>query len=396
MNAISGFLTSSSTLTVTGDIHTAYGGLLPSEKVAYIYQDDSFFSQLTVKETLYLAAALRLYHNVSYPVIHEVVQYLALSHVADSYVGDILTRGISGGERKRLAVACELLGTTPSLIVADEPSSGLDSFQAKQIMQLLRKIAIEKHVAVVCSIHQPRSSIWALFDDVMILTPLGRVAFHGPKDRAIEYFETLGFPCPVNTNPAEFLIDLVSVDHTTPAAAKESLDRLKYLCDKYTERFTGTTHNAALVKKNFGITKANTAHLAVFKTPFRSLFRSTYRFALLLQRAMRQIYRDNITNVSRLVVSSALALVISSIYGTKDTGGNITPDSVANRIGVIANAAINVGMLSTVKALQTFKVEKAIVNRERSLKRYSAYEYLLSKMFAELPIDAAIGAVSDL
>jgi ABC-type multidrug transport system ATPase subunit len=375
MNAISGFLKPSSSLHVSGDIQSKDGSLLPSEKVAYIYQEDGFFSQLTVKETLFLAAALRLYHNVSWPVIHEVVNYLALDHVSDSYVGDILNRGISGGERKRLSVACEMLGTTPSLVVADEPSSGLDSFQAKQVVRLLRKIAIEKDIAVVCTIHQPRSSIWTLFDDIMLLTPLGRVAYHGPRDGIIEYFSRLGYSCPLNTNPAEFLIDLVSVDHTSPAASQESVTRIKHLVDAYSERNgVAETYNQVkalvYVKREPKLTFKLKSTYHILGSLVGAAVRSTYRFALLFQRALRQTFRDSITNLSRFVISTVLAVVISSIYGTEDTGGVITPNSVSNRVGVIANAAINVGMLSTVKALQTFKQERAVVNRERSLHRY--------------------------
>lgn len=166
----------------------------PSD-VAFIHQDDQFFSMLTVEETLRLAAALRLQSahkdlsNVAI-LVDNVMQALSLKHVAGSFVGDPTKRGISGGERKRLAVASELLGN-PSLLLADEPTSGLDSFQAYGIMSYLSNLAKQNRMSVVCAIHQPRSSIWGLFDDILLLAS-GRVIFMGPRDEAIPYFSKLG------------------------------------------------------------------------------------------------------------------------------------------------------------------------------------------------------------
>ena len=213
------------------------GGQLSSEDIAFIYQDDSFFSQLSVRETLQLAASLRLYEHANVNAINETIHYLALDHVADSPIGDVITRGISGGERKRLAVGCEMLGTAPSLLVADEPSSGLDSFQAKQVILMLQKISIEKNMAVVCAIHQPRSSIWNLFDDILLLGPGGRVIYHGARDKALTYFASIGHKCPPYTNPAEFLIDLVSLDQQS---SKGSIERVEALAEAFRLH---STHN---------------------------------------------------------------------------------------------------------------------------------------------------------
>ena len=129
-------------------------------ETAFIYQEDAFFSQLTVKETLQLAAALRLYNETNSDVIDDIITFLGLDHVIHSRVGDAVSarsRGISGGERKRLAVACEMLGQKPKLLIADEPTSGLDSFSSQKVLHVLRKVAAERNVAVVCAIHQPRS-----------------------------------------------------------------------------------------------------------------------------------------------------------------------------------------------------------------------------------------------
>ena len=374
----------SNNLAYSGKMHSSDGLQLSSDKVAFIYQDDSFFSQLSVRETLQLAASLRLYNNASQAVINEIITYLNLENCAGSLVGDIGSRGISGGERKRLAVACEMLGSAPSLLVADEPSSGLDSYQAKQVVMMRKKIAVEKKIAVVCAIHQPRSSIWNIFDDILLLAPGGHVIYHGARDKALEYFASIGHECPLNTNPAEFLIDLVSLTSDKDGSKDQIESLAKAFRNNCVHPVTSTT--AVVVK-------APIVKLAPVSLLTR-LGRSTFRFLLLWQRALRQTLRDNATNISRIGVSSLLATLIGSMYGKGNGDGTLDAASVGDKVSLIAHASINVGMLSMVKALQLFKRERDVVDRERVLGRYTAGEYLAAKMFAELPIDAIVGAVS--
>ncbi|CAM9336047.1 unnamed protein product [Ectocarpus sp. 13 AM-2016] len=100
---------------------------------AFVKQEDVFYSQLTVRETLLMAARLRLPSSVPLEeksaMVDRLISKLGLSKVASTIVGDEKTRGISGGEKKRLSIACQLFGT-PSLIFCDEPTTGLDAFQA--------------------------------------------------------------------------------------------------------------------------------------------------------------------------------------------------------------------------------------------------------------------------
>lgn len=149
-------------MSVTSDLQPQLEG----HDVAFIYQDDAFFSMLSVTETLTLAAALKLKYVYNgehqHKAIDESLSTMSLFNVKDSLVGDPLnTRGISGGERKRLSVACELL-SNPKLLVADEPTSGLDSYQAFSVVQQIKRVIVDRNIAGVATLHQPRSSIYAL------------------------------------------------------------------------------------------------------------------------------------------------------------------------------------------------------------------------------------------
>jgi len=362
--------------------------------VAFVYQDDSFFSMLTVEETLKLTANLRMLNHSEAErnrAVDEVVSAMALGAVLGTKVGDATgTRGISGGERKRLAVACELL-SNPLLLVADEPTSGLDSYQAFSVVNQLKNAVLANGIAGVITLHQPRSSIWALLDDIILLASNGRLVYQGRRDKAVEHFSKLGFPCPVNTNPAEHLIDLVSIDHTNQAARMSSTERIEKLVKAFSEKQSPSKHKTnAFATIQSPVSPKHSRGLAA--SVLRGGSQLIHRFGLLLRRAIRQTIRDGGVNIVRFGVSSLLAMVVGTVYG-KMAGPLIDEDSIGDRITIIAQAAIQVSMLAMLKTLQLFKRERVVVSREIATRQYGSLEYLISKSFAELPIDALVAAL---
>lgn len=114
---------------------------------------------------------------------------------------------------------------SPSVIFADEPTTGLDAFQAEKVMETLSQLAQEGHT-VICSIHQPRGSIYYKFDDIVLVTD-GSLVYAGlARDEPLVYFEKLGYPCPDHVNPAEFLADLISVDYSSSDTVHSSQKRI--------------------------------------------------------------------------------------------------------------------------------------------------------------------------
>ncbi len=108
----------------------------------YVMQDDIIFPYFTVREALTFAARLRLKISEAEQDIkvESLIKDLGLDKCADTIVGSVLKKTISGGERKRTAIGVELI-TDPSVILLDEPTSGLDSFMAQTICRLLQKLA---------------------------------------------------------------------------------------------------------------------------------------------------------------------------------------------------------------------------------------------------------------
>ncbi|RYG44708.1 ATP-binding cassette domain-containing protein, partial [archaeon] len=189
--------------------------------MGYVTQDAPFFDTLTVRETLMFAARLRLPSSVSRAQktarVDALIAELDLKGCAHTRIGKATEAGgISGGERRRLTLAMEML-FDPYLLFCDEVTSGLDSASALRIVQILRGLAHDQNRTVVCTIHQPRASVLAQFDNLLLLAG-GRVVYFGPTwtegraDGMLAYFAHLGFPFRAYENPADELLDLVNTD----------------------------------------------------------------------------------------------------------------------------------------------------------------------------------------
>ncbi|KAK6122371.1 hypothetical protein DH2020_043881 [Rehmannia glutinosa] len=347
-------------------------------KLAFVRQEDLFFSQLTVRETLSLAAELQLQDISSVEerdeYVNDLLFKLGLVSCADSRVGDAKVRGISGGEKKRLSLACELIAS-PSVIFADEPTTGM----AEKVMETLRQLAQDGHT-VICSIHQPRGSVYAKFDDIVLLTE-GSLVYAGPaRDESLAYFSKFGYICPDHENPAEFLADLISVDYSSTESVNASRKRIDGLIESFAEQMSSTLYATSLTrldpKDNTNLRKKIIAKNKV------GWWR---QFRLLLKRAWMQAFRDGPTNKIRARMSMASALIFGSVFwrmGRSQT-------SIQDRLGLLQVAAINTAMAALTKTVGVFPKERAIVDRERAKGSYSLGPYLLSKLLAEIPVGAA-------
>ena len=364
-------------------------GIPDAHDVSVLEQAEQFFGLLTVRETLELAMELEGGEGPSARAeVDALLQTLGLLSVQHSRVGDSMHRGISGGEKRRLAVGCALIAH-PSLLVADEPTTGLDAHQAARVVRLVRSAASDRSIPAVATLHQPRSSIWAMLDDVLLLAPNGRVVYMGARDGALRHFAKLGHPCPPATNPAEHLIDLVSVDHDEAEGAAADEARINVLAALWRKKMSSERVRPSAAKSTALASSSASdgkKHAAVSRRkrpkPLRRLF-------LLLRRSWRQNIRDGWVNSLRLAVSSGLALVFGELFGRF---GPPTPSQLAERIALLSYASINMAMMSLMKTLDLLGREKHVVDRERARGQYGSFEYVIAKMVTELPLDASFAA----
>jgi ABC-type multidrug transport system ATPase subunit len=180
--------------------------------IGYVDQEDTLMPTLTVHETILTSALLRLPADMGISVkeqrVVEVMQQLGIYHIKDQMIGseEGKGRGISGGEKRRVGIACELV-TSPSILFLDEPTSGLDAFNAFNVVECLVTLAKTYNRTVLFTIHQPRSNIVALFDQLILLAK-GRTVYSGPFNTCQAYFDSIGYTCPPGFNIADYLVDL--------------------------------------------------------------------------------------------------------------------------------------------------------------------------------------------
>ncbi|KAF2089160.1 transporter, ABC superfamily [Saccharata proteae CBS 121410] len=180
--------------------------------IGFVDQDDTMLPTLTVHETILDSALLRLPKEMSKSAkeqkVEDVEKQLGIYHIRHQIIGseEGSGRGISGGEKRRVGIACELV-TSPSILFLDEPTSGLDAYNAFNVVECLVSLVKNYNRTVVFTIHQPRSNIVALFDQLILLAK-GRTVYSGPFSSCQSYFDNLGYSCPPGFNIADYLVDL--------------------------------------------------------------------------------------------------------------------------------------------------------------------------------------------
>ena len=278
----------------SGDMY--FNGAIPSEKVvrsvcSYVCQDDdALLPYLTVREQLRFAAGLRLPAHLSkyekQQRAESVLLKMGLRDCADNLIGSEMVKGISGGEKRRVTIAVQIL-TDPRVLFLDEPTSGLDAFTASSIIEVLRGLAQEGRTLVL-TVHQSRSDLFQYFNNVLLLARGGSPVYAGKGCLMLSYFASMGFHCPTTTNPADFALDLITVNlqtETKEAASRKKVYSLILEWDKSQKPLGQTTSHIA--------TPAELGSLARSMTPFR------IAFPLLMHRSFINFRRNPPSIVAR-------------------------------------------------------------------------------------------------
>uniref|UniRef100_A0A182QAD9 ABC transporter domain-containing protein n=1 Tax=Anopheles farauti TaxID=69004 RepID=A0A182QAD9_9DIPT len=330
----------------------------------YVEQECPLLMFLTVQETMQFAVDMKMPQG-------------SLASAKQAKIGDILemvgldgTRGtvvrnLSGGEQRRLAVAVELI-TNPPIMLLDEPTSGLDSVSSTQVISHLKSLAMSGRT-IVCTIHQPASSLFQLFDDVYLLRH-GRCLYAGPVENMLVRFARVGLPCPEYYNPADFALEAIASTHQPEAH--------RMLCQLVDEDMR--TINAAAPS-------SPTTLAAQLAAPGRKIARYQtacyYQLYTLLKRSVLASARDEFFLKIRLGMHLALGLVFGVVHY----------DAGADAAKVLAN----VGCFFQLFAFVYFTNAVSVVNyadevrvtiKEIANNWYSRESYFLAKLIHDLPL----------
>lgn len=195
----------------------------------YVPQDDVLHGELTVEDNIRFQASLRLPAATNgsevQSAVEQVTRDLNLSAIVKARVGTPEIRGISGGQRKRVSIAMELVAQ-PLLLFADEPTSGLDSTTAHEVVGCLNQAAQRQGTTVISVIHQPRYETLCLFSDLVLLATGGTLVYAGPAQEAAKSFQRhLRTSFPQNANPADVMLDAIQSPSQHSDAALAELRR---------------------------------------------------------------------------------------------------------------------------------------------------------------------------
>ncbi|KAJ3117086.1 ATP-binding cassette sub- G member 1 [Phlyctochytrium bullatum] len=345
----------------------------------FVFQDDVILATMTVKEAITMSALLRLPVEMTVEEkkdrVAKIIKLLNLEKAQDTIIGDSQNKGISGGERKRTAMAMEMI-TNPSVLFLDEPTSGLDTFTAYSVIRTLKNLAATGRT-IIATIHQPSSEVFHLFDDLLLMAD-GRVIYSGQADGAIDYFSKLGYECPEYTNPADFLFMSVlnNEDSTVPnaPAGPTQAERINGLLDAWDASPEAKAIDAlAKAPRQGGIIGA--AH------KIRSLFTTQFKF--LFERASKNAFRNPLVVKAKLGQSLVIAIILGILYN--GTGSDYSYSGAQNRQGLLFFTAVNMVMSSTIGVLSIFGEEKVVFTREFGAGYYGLPAYFFSKIMVEMP-----------
>jgi ABC-type multidrug transport system ATPase subunit len=273
---------------------------------SYVEQEDAMIGILTVYETISFAARLSLTHTLSkqdrIARVDNLVEGFGLERQKGTIVGTPLRKGISGGQKRRLSVASQLV-TSPRILFLDEPTSGLDSAASYEVMKYIRLVAKQHRLIVLASIHQPSTTTFQLFDQLMLLSE-GRTCYSGPTNDVQKYFEQIKMPMPMHTNPAEFLLELVNKDFVT--APQRTPDQLQYIQNCWD---SSEERKASIASCDNPATRKDTSPLDGLSSPQPNVLSVSW---ILLHRNFIKSYRDFIAYGTRVVMYLGLAILMGT------------------------------------------------------------------------------------
>lgn len=408
-----------------------------SKIAGFVDQENFLLPTLTVYETVLNSALLRLPRKLSFVQkqkrVYQVLEELRILDIKDRIIGDDLERGISGGEKRRVSIACELV-TSPSVLFLDEPTSGLDSNNANNVIECLVRLALHYNRTLILSIHQPRSNIFKSFDKLVLLSQ-GEMVFSGVATDVSEFLRNNGYNCPSDYNIADYLIDITFETRKPLTALTSGPDDLESNIHSNHNHEIGLDEPIGR-KDSTVATQREWEHYAVHRDELRSLldqaadtgndiqgflntqvlhakFREGQYFSTLIEdientkassvsggeempissmsasfkeqltilssRTFKNIYRNPKLLLGNYVVTIFMGCFLGSLYYNVEN--NIS--GFQNRLGLFFFILTYFGFL-TFTGLTSFSLERIIFLKERSNNYYSPMAYYISKILSDV------------
>jgi len=399
----------------------------------YVTQDDILFEVLTPLELFTFAADIKLIDKTKEErekIVNNLIKRLDLEKCKNTRVGNVLLKGLSGGEKKRTAVGYELI-REPLVLFLDEPTTGLDSISAFKVISLITEEAKLNNRIVIFTLHQPKTEIFNLFDEFLLLAQ-GKSMYHGNAKDAMKYFSNLGHQCPANYNPAEYYIKIlskqanyvekldlsvswnqdgkkVSVQSYAPESRESGQNETLNMSLKNNSK-TDEFINENQIKKDLQVEEDYETVIEKFASAARENMKLTdfhdipvsnkklkikyhnflVEFGILFKRNLKILVKDFKYLIVRVLFSIVSCLLVITIFNSVGKGNN----AVQDRNGVLFFIILNVIQANFQTCMLVFTEEKPKFYKEQENYLYSIASYYLSKTVIEIPLQVLLSILN--
>ncbi|NXC19781.1 ABCG8 protein, partial [Corythaeola cristata] len=355
--------------------------------IAHVRQDDRLLPHLTVRETLLFVAKLRLPKFFSDSQRQKRVIKLLEKNKVLSCTSVVLLRTYFPNQ----TCCFPQLNLLPlaGILILDEPTSGLDSFTAHNLVITLSRLTRGNRL-VLLSLHQPRSDIFQLFDLVLLMTS-GVTVYSGTARDMVQYFTELGYPCPRYSNPADFYVDLTSIDKQTAEKEMESQKRANTLAKLFLEKVKDfddflwkVTEGEDNVATTFSNQRSYLDSEETINMPHHSsdqLPGVLKQFTILLRRQVSNDFRD----LSTLLIHGFEALLMSLLIGFLYYGHEKTRLSIRDTTALLYMIGALVPFTVILDVIAKCHSERAMLYHDLEDGMYSVSPYYFAKVLGELP-----------
>lgn len=375
----------------------------------YIMQDDRLLPHLTVYEAMMISANLKLGKDISKSekkvVIEEIIETLGLSDASNTQA-----QCLSGGQRKRLSIALELVNNPPVMFF-DEPTSGLDSSTCYQCLSLLKSLSRGGRT-IICTIHQPSARLFEMFDHLYLLAE-GQCIYQGNVSGLVPFLSSMGLDCPSYHNPADYVMEVACGEHgecvhklvmavnngkcvnyqhhqaAINAVQTVSNDIAKESPQQETKSESALIPNGMVKQPNGGTvinmpiscttSLLDSAESIEQKVGFPT--NSCTQFWILLKRSFLSQIRDMTLTKVRLISHIIVGFLIGAIY--YDIGNEAS--QVMSNAGCVFFTVMFLMFTAMMPTILTFPTEMSVFVREHLNYWYSVKSYYLARTLADVP-----------
>lgn len=330
----------------------------------YIQQMDNLYGLFTVQESMMIVAYLKIDGNATKMfrqiLINNILETLTLSKVKDTKVDQL-----SGGQKKRLSIALELIDNPPIMFL-DEPTTGLDSLASLQCISALQTLA-KSGRTIICTIHQPSAAVYQMFDHIYLMAD-GQCMYAGTPDNTVSYLAQQGLQCPQYHNPADYMLEVANQEYGNYN------DQLIVAAKQYCQREETPLKMLIMREATFFTEKTK----FMMEPPSE-----TTKFKILLYRYGLIIYRDWSVSHIKMILHFLVAILLGLLF---EHVGNDASRTISN-VGFLTVTAIYFSYTSMIPAVLKFPLELAILKKERFNNWYQLRTYYAVTLVIAIPLN---------